>query len=422
MTLFKTTLWTGFSTFIKVISTYLLWKIIAVYTGPTGMAVLEQFQNFIQICRSLSCSLSQGIIKYVSEYKDNEEKKAKILSSALGFYFIISIIVTFLLILFSKFISEKVFSSFAYQKTIIILAISITLYSLNNLLLSILNGELEIKKYVSCNVANTILSFIITGYLVIYHGIQGGVIGLSLNQSIALALTIYLVIKSKWFNFHFYLNGIDKESIKKLFKYAIVSFVPILMVPISLMISRQWIAHELSWQEAGYWQGIMKLSDGYLILMDLMISVYLIPKLSSIRLLSEFKAEVINCYRLIIPCVFLGLSFIFLFKKQIVTILFTKEFYPMLILFKYQMMGDMARVGTWLLANIMAAKAMIKILVVSEITFNLSYIFLTMIFVHYYGLIGTSIAFAINSLIYFSSMIFFTVRCVRNGSFQLINV
>ena len=156
--------------------------------------------------------------------------------------------------------------------------------------------------------------------------------------------------------------------------------------------------------------------------MDLMISVYLIPKLSSIRLLSEFKAEVINCYRLIIPCVFLGLSFIFLFKKQIVTILFTKEFYPMLILFKYQMMGDMARVGTWLLANIMAAKAMIKILVVSEITFNLSYIFLTMIFVHYYGLIGTSIAFAINSLIYFSSMIFFTVRCVRNGSFQLINV
>ena len=174
MTLFKTTLWTGLSTLIKIIISCFTWKVIAVYTGPFGVAVIEQFQNFLQICRSLSSSLSQGVVKYIAEYKYDEEKKSKILSSAFIFYFVISITVTFFLILFSKVIAEKVFSSFAYQKTIVILAISITLFTLNTLLLSVLNGELEIKKYVFSNITNTFISFFIITYLIVQHGIQGG--------------------------------------------------------------------------------------------------------------------------------------------------------------------------------------------------------------------------------------------------------
>lgn len=419
MTLIKTSLWTGLSTLIKVISTYVMWKIIAVYTGPTGLAVIEQFQNFIQISRAFSCSLNQGIIKYISEYKNEEEKKSHILSSAFTFYLIVSTIVTILLFSFSSEISNKLFHSLAYRYTIMLLGISISLYSLNSLLLSVLNGEFEIKKFVSCNIANTILIFIITVYLVIYYGIQGGLIGFILNQSIALFLTVYLVIKSKWFKVNLFIQGIDKESISKLIKYATMSFVPILLVPVSLIISRKYIASELSWQDAGYWQGIMKLSDGYLILMELMLSVYFLPKFSSIKTQSEFKEEIFHSYRLVILLALLGLTFIFTFKKQIVIMLFSKEFFPMLGLFKYQLMGDMARIGGWLLANIMAAKAMVKILVSFEITFNISYILFTMIFVHYFGLIGTSIGFAINNIIYFLALLYFTVKFFRNGSFHL---
>ncbi|EKD73009.1 MAG: Lipopolysaccharide biosynthesis protein [uncultured bacterium] len=420
MTLVKTTLWTGLSTLIKVISTYIMWKVIAVYTGPSGLATIEQFQNFIQICRSLSCSLNQGIIKYVSEYKNDEENKSRILSSAFTVYLVASIIVSIVLFYFSADISEKIFNSLAYRQAIILLGVSITLYSLNNLFLSVLNGEFEIKKYVSCNIVNTIFIFTITVYLIIHYGIQGGLIGFVLNQSIALLFTIYLVIKSKWFKLSSYIQGIDKDSINKLAKYAIISFVPILLVPVTLVILRKYIAHTLSWQDAGYWQGIMKLSDGYLILMELMISVYFLPKISMIKTLPELKAEIIYSYRLVIPLALLGATSVFLLKKQIVIALYSAQFFPMLILFKYQLIGDVARIGAWLLANIMAAKAMIKILVISEIIFNLSYISLTIIFVHYFGLIGTSIGFTINYIIYFFAMIFFTVRCVRNGAFQLV--
>ena len=412
-------MWTGFSTFIKVVFTYILWKIIALYTGPTGAAVLGQFQNFLQICRALPTGLSQGIIKYVAEYKDNEEEKSKILSSSLCCYVALSIFVTLVLIVFSKEISEKVFASFAYQKTIIILAISIILYTFNNLLLSILNGELEIKKYAICNIANTILSFMLTAYLIIKHGVQGGVIGFSLNQSVALLLTVYFVTKSQWFKFSAYMQGVNKDSIIKLAQYAIVSLTPIIMVPLSLMISRQWIANELSWQEAGYWQALMRLSDGYLILMELTLSVYCIPKLSGIKLFAAFKKEIMNISLLIFPLACLGLCSIFLLKKPIVSILYSEAFFPMLPLFKYQMMGDLARIGAWFLGHIMLARAMIKILVLSEVIFNVSYVLFTLFFVHHYGLVGASMAFTINSLIQFLSILFFTIKYFPKQSFQL---
>src|SRR3990167_2798694 len=132
MTLIKTTLWTGLSTLIKAISTYMTWKIIAIYTGPSGLAIIEQFQNFIQICRSLSCSLNQGVIKYVSEYKHDEERKSRLLSSAFTFYITVSILVTIILLCFSTEISKNVFYSLAYKQTIILLAVSLILYSLNS--------------------------------------------------------------------------------------------------------------------------------------------------------------------------------------------------------------------------------------------------------------------------------------------------
>lgn len=419
MTLFKTTLWTGLSTIIKIISTYVLWKIIAVYTGPAGMAVIEQFQNFIQICRSFASGLNQGIIKYISEYKNDNAKKTRILSSAFTFYIVVSFIVTIILMMFAGPISEKIFHSHDYKNTIMILGASISLYSLNAFLLATLNGELEIKKYVSVIIVNTIIIFCITVFLVINYGIQGALIGYVLNQSIILFFTFYLVAKSKWFNYSQYIQGMDKASIFKLMNYAVISFVPILIVPISLVISRKFIASELSWQDAGYWQGIMKLSDGYLILMEMMISVYFLPKISATKTLAEFKSEIFSCYRLIIPCALIGSSLVFILKKHIVTILFSAEFLPMLVLFKYQLIGDIARIGTWLLTNVMAAKAMVRILVLSEIIFNILFVLFTYIFVHYFGLLGTSIGFAINSILHFLIMLFFTVIFIRNGSFRL---
>ena len=74
---------------------YFMWKVIAVYTGPSGIALIEQFQNFLQIARtSIVCGINQAVVKYVAEYKDDEDKKYIILSNATILNIILCIIIS----------------------------------------------------------------------------------------------------------------------------------------------------------------------------------------------------------------------------------------------------------------------------------------------------------------------------------------
>jgi len=410
MTLFKTSFLTGISTLIKTIATYVMWKIIAVYTGPTGVALIEQFQNFLQIARSaILCGINQAVIKYVAEYKTDGKKKSNILSNALIINLVFCIIIAAILILFSSAISNLILQSSEYKKIIILVAASIILFSMNIFGLSVLNGELEIKKYVICNIANTTINFLLTIYLVIYYGFYGGLIGFTLNQALVGIITVYFVMKCKEFNINSYLKGADLAGVSKIIKYSLMVFTVTLIVPISHIVVRKYIASTLLWEDAGYWQAIMRLSSGYLIVMNLILSIYYIPKFSGTKTILELKKEVIRSYKIILPLILIAIIMIFFLKKQITIIMYSSQFLPIVALFKYQLIGDTARMGTWLLTNILFAKAMIKTFIFSEIFFATSYVLFTIFFVHYYGLIGSAIGFAVNYILYAIFIVFFSI-------------
>ena len=417
MTLIKTSFWTGLSVFIKAFVTFATSKIIALYTGPVGLALIEQFQNFVQIIRTFSGSLIQfGVIKYVAEHKENEVVKSRILSSAAIFCIVVSVLLGCLLIIYSTEIAQIILQSPYYANAIKIFAISIILFSLNSFFLAILNGEQEIKKLVSCNIANTIISFLLTTYLIIYYGIYGGFIALVCNQSIVFFFTLFLLLRCQWFSLRTFFKGIDLDSLSKLITYAFITIISTLVVPLSQIIVRNYVAQSFSWEEAGYWQGMMKLSNNYFILVYSTLGVYYLPKLAGIQLVSELKKEIFSCYRFLLPLAILVTCILFIFRKQIVIIFFSTQFLPMLFMFKYQLIGDVARIGAWILSYIMIAKKLVKPLIVTEMSFLFFYPTTTIIFTHYYGLIGTAMGFAVSYLLYWMIMSSFILRYFRKIS------
>lgn len=417
MTLIKTSFWTGTSVLVKIIAIFIQSKIVALYVGPVGLAVTENFVNFILIIRTFSGSLiQQGIVKYVAEYRHDEHVKSRILSSALITCITISTILSVFVFYFSSEIARLILQTTLYKNAVQALAVTVILFSLNNLFLAVLNGELEIKKYASANIANTILILIVTTYLVIYYGLYGGLIALILNQSIILFFTIFLVARCKWFKWSAFFKGIDLDSLSKLLTYALIMIVSTLSISLSQIILRNYIAHTLSWQEAGYWQGMMKLSNNYAILIDTTLSVYYLPKLASIQVISELKDEIMNGYKFIIPLAILSAVCIFILKKYVIIILYSHQFIPMIFLFKYQLIGDVARIGAWLLSYVMIAKTMVKTLFITEFSFLLHYTFLNVIFIHYFGLIGTAIGFAVSNILYWMTMLFFINKYTQSKS------
>ena len=406
MTLIKTSVLTGISTVIKLVSAFVINKVIAIYIGPSGLAIVGQLQSFTSIITTFSNgAISSGIVKYTAEYQDIEEKK-KIFSSSIVISLICSLIISIFLFGFSDYLSELILKDIQYSSVFIIFGATIFLFALNMVLISILNGQKEIKKYVLVNIAGSIFSLVFTSILIMQLNLMGALYAMVLNQSVMFFVTLAFVIKSSWFKLEYFKQGLDKESLSKLSKYSLMAIVSALTVPVSHLIIREYIGENLGWDSAGYWQGIWYISTMYLMLVTTTLGVYYLPKLSEIQDNKELRKEIFSGYKIIMPIVILASLIIFLLKEYVILIAFSKDFMPMIELFAWQLIGDVIKIASWLLAYLMLAKAMTKIFIYTEIVFSALFVLLSILFVNNFGLIGITYAFSLNYFLYLVVMIF----------------
>ena len=412
MTLFKTSILTAIATIIKVITRFVINKLVAIYIGPSGLAMIGQFQNFLSLVMTIAQgAISQGVIKYTAEYRENSDKKSNLFSTALLITLFSSIFVAMFINIFSSDLSMYILKSYNYNNIFIILSSTIILFALNTFLLSILNGEKEIKKYILVNIAGSLFSLVFTSLLIINFKLLGSLYAMVLNQSVIFFVTLFFVIKSSWFHLKYFLNGLDKKSSINLGKYALMAIVSATLQPLSQMIIRDYIGNNLGWDSAGYWQGIWYISTMYLMVITTSLSVYYLPRLSEITDRLELKKEIINGYKTIIPIVsFLALA-IYMFREWIIYIAFSNSFIEMEELFKWQLVGDVIKIASWLLSYLMLAKAMTKLFIISEIIFIILWTVLAILGIRYFGIIGVSYAFSLNYLLYFI-FIFYVFRKV----------
>ncbi|WP_173968502.1 O-antigen translocase, partial [Flavobacterium collinsii] len=259
-------------------------------------------------------------------------------------------------------------------------------------------------------IVNTLGSIIGLGFtliLVYYFKLVGALYALVLSQSIVFFVTLFLIAKSDWFQWGYFTQKVDVDILKKLSHYSLMAIVTALTIPVSQIILRNMLITTLGIQSAGIWQGMMRISDGYLMILTTALSTYYLPKLASLHTDRELKDEILQGYKLILPTVFFSCLVIYLMRFLIIRLLYTSDFMVMEDLFFYQLLGDFFKMASWILGYLVVAKSMTKLFVIMEIGFSVGYIIWGYICVHYFGIKGISIAFAINYFIYFVIMISF---------------
>ena len=226
-------------------------------------------------------------------------------------------------------------------------------------------------------------------------------------------MTLLFVLKSSWFKWEYFKQGVDKDSLIKLSKYSLMAITSATAAPVSFLIIRNHIGENLGWDSAGYWQGIWYISTMYLMLVTTTLGVYYLPRLSEIQDNKELRKEIFSGYKIIMPIVIVASLVIFLLKEYVVLIAFSKNFMPMIDLFAWQLIGDVIKIASWLLAYLMLAKAMTKTYISLEILGSLSFVLLSIYFVDNYGLVGITYAYALNYFLYMFVMIYIFRKVVR---------
>jgi len=415
MTLIKTSILSAIATVIRVLAGFVSVKIVAVYIGPSGLALVGQMQNFIGMMSSIaSAGIGSGVVKYTSEYHEDECTKRKIWSSAFKLTLVLVVPMAVTIILFSDTISQKLLHTREYSSVFVIFAVSIIFFVLNGLLTSILNGQKEIKRLTILNIVGALLGLVVTVILVMNYELYGALVAGIISQSIVFFITLGFVMKSQWFKISHFLGALDREYTKKLLKYSAMALTSAISIPLSHMYLRDYIGTHMGWDAAGYWQAVWRISETYLMLVTMTLSIYYLPKLSGIEDRSELKKELLYGYKIILPIVIVMAVTIYVLRDFIILILFTPKFLPMSELFFYQLIGDVIKIAAWLLGYVMVAKAMTRLFIVSELLAVLSFVLLSVWFMNLYGLVGITMAFMVNYMLYLM-LLYFSLRGYLNG-------
>lgn len=408
---------TSLSTLVKMLTGFVSVKVVASIIGPAGVALVGQLNNFATIAMSLSSGgINNGITKYISEFKDDGTKVGTFLSTALRITVICSLCVGVAMIVLNRLLSRLILQTEEYWYVFLIFGFTILLYALNSMLLSVVNGFKEFKKYVKINIANSIVGLCFTLAFVLTLGLPGALVSAVTYQSVMLFITMWLIRNSAWAAWSNFKGLPNKLASKQYFKYTLMTLTTAATVPISQLLLRSYVISEISPIEAGWWEAMNRLSNMYLMVITTSFTVYYMPRLSELSDKFELRREILKAYKLIVPMLIVGFTLIYLFRHLIITILFSSEFQPMENLFIWQLIGDFFKICSWLLAFLMVAKARMKAYITTEIVFALTFICLGFIFMRLNGVVGITQAYLINYILYLICMIclFYDIIFLKN--------
>jgi len=414
--LLSVTFFTGLLTLSRMMSGFLISKIIAVYTGTTGMAQLGQAQNLITMLTGIvNAPTSNAVVRYTSEYCDKGYAACAPwwrASVQWALILCLSIIPTGLVL--SKFISIWLFETASYRWLVCLMFLVLPLSVLSTLINSIINGQQQYKKYILLGVISVSISTVVMILLVVFWGINGALIAASIQSGLIGLILLIACIQQPWMKLIYWWGEVTHENRIKVGGYILMAVTSAISLPLALIVVRKIIISNVGWDAAGQWQAVWKISEVYLSVMTMALGIYFLPQLAKLKSYSDIRIEINNTAKIIVPLVILMALSVYIFRDLIITILFTEKFRPARELFGVQLIGDVIKITSWLYAYPMISRGTTKWFVASEVFFSLSLIIMTATLVPMYKTDGANLAYMFNYIIYLIFVYFCMKYIVRD--------
>ncbi|WP_395054096.1 O-antigen translocase [Flavobacterium sp.] len=404
--LFKATTLNGLSIILKISIGFITSKIIALFIGASGMALVGNLRNFITTIEAFgTLGFENGVVKYVAEHKNEEEKLKKVLSTIFFSVLISCFLLSIILFFFSDYFNALLFGNqFQYSFIFKFLSLALPFYIGNIFLIATINGFNEYKKVIYINIIGNFIGLLVSAFLIWKFKIDGALLSIVLTPSLLFLISFFFVNKNiklfdkidfKSYNFYF---------LKSMSSYSLMALISAILGPIVLIAIRKFIIDKVGIHEAGFWEAMTRISSYYFLFITSLIAIYFFPKMAAAKSNNETKILFWKYYKRILPLFVFGLLIIFILKDFIIQVLFTKEFLPVSKLFFWQLIGDTFKAASIILGYQFFAKKMTKAFIISELFSLFILYFSSIYFVTIYNIEGVVIAHSVTYFIYFITL------------------
>lgn len=400
----------------RLIISLLVQNLLAYYTGQAGIAKVGQIRNISNILMSVSSlGVFNGVVKYVSEYKNNQQGLQKLFSTV----FVLSTIATLtlsLVIYFSaNMLSQWLFFTEAYAIVFKVLAVAAPFIAMNRIFNGVISGISAYKIHAKIEIIWYTLASLLLLVSLYYYNIGGVLLAIAVTPIVQFFVLIFIFGNTLREYIVFKKLSFKTPLLKALLGFTLMSFVGTVFLNFIEIELRTLISDRISENEAGVWTAMSSISKIYMQFLVLIFPIYILPNYAKISSLTLFKKQVKEIYTTLLPLVFVGMLAVYLCKNQIIEIIYTDAFLSMTPLFKWQLLADFTRFLAVVLAYYFISKNAFGYFILTELISLVFYFIFAKVLISDYGTEGVVVA---NLLRYFCYLIMVFVAIFHYFKFR----
>lgn len=368
-------------------------KFIAIWLGASGMALVANFRNVLELITVFSSAGTQnGVVAYYSE-NQNKFQLRSFFSTVISLLLSMSILITLVLLWNANALNFIFFDtlqeSHLFVKAVVLV---VPFIAINSALEGVLTGIKQYKPVTKIQFLSTVISLVSMVPMIYYYQINGAFIALLLRPVSMFLLMFYYFRKSKLNQLIAFGFTFKKEYLKELLPFIFMSFLSVGLLALTNLGIRIIITEVIDLDQAGFWSAISSVSSNYFLFVNAAFTLYVFPKFAEKNNLFNLKNEAWQILKTLLPIVTIGLLLVYVFRDFLIQLLFTDSFEVISPLFKWQLFADWFRVIFLVFAYFIVAKKRVVDYFIIEVVSFLMFFSISLLLMDDFGIEGVVIA------------------------------
>ncbi len=395
---------------VRLFVSLFIQRLLAELVGEVGIAKIGSLRNLLEMLSSFaSVGIFSGVVKYVAEYKEDKPQLQKLFSTTLVFTVLGSFVVAIVLFFGAEYLSDTIFDGSEYTYLIKLLAVMVPFISMYRVFNGVVNGLSQYKRLAGIDLFSYILSAALTIVLLLTHNLNGALIAIAITPALQFFVLLFIFLRVLREYVQFSKLSFKVPMAKGLLAFSLMSFFSTVLLNYVEIDIRVMIQNRITMADAGIWTAMTNISKNYMVFSSAIFTLYVLPKFAGIHNKTDFKAELFNIYKTLLPLFGAGMLLIYFLRDYVIQIIYP-DFNGMAPLFKWQLLGDFVRLAAIVLGYQFLAKKMVRNFIFSEVLSLALFYGFSYYLAGIYGVEGVVMAHFLRYVVYFFVVLYLVFR------------
>ena len=349
----------------RIVSTLAIVKVISAVFGPEAFGELSHVIGISAVFYMFAGGgVANGLIRHVAVSKEPHQraawlKAASVISIASALALGVLCVVLYL------WSGAFVLLDAELAPLFLVIAAAQGVIGLGNTALAFLSGIGNIKAFVVANAAGSIVAAGLVVVAVQFAGLQGAFLTVAILPLAPSVIGVALLVRQCG-DRQIWPATTNRLHVIELLRFSGAMVVGVVAVPVVQAFMRVGMADRLGWESVGHWQAIARVSDAYMQVFGVLFINLMLPQLA--RVSGSARRVVAMRLGAAFTVLFLvGTAAYYLLRHQIILIAFSPEFLPAADLVLTQSLGDLCKIGCWILVYVYVAGGLLRVQIAAEL-------------------------------------------------------